>query len=332
MTEEFQITAETGRYRARDVEYVSGGFDQILKRIPEFELTPFRVNDKLPANPNLQCVVRKPLSAPEQLMPVGVVSNTYTLVQHRTVAELCKKALLEGKLDLFDLKCELGLTPLGEYMVFRIYMPDQQGFTAKDGYPTSLRVECINSVDGSHRLVVFYSWLRLVCQNGMMVRNTKTEVRELHNQNLDLKDVASSIQNGLSEAAADIQRLKEWDDQNIDLNLFQDWVDETLSDKWKKKAASKVYHLARTGHDSEWVDPFEGGATTSKRVYLTSRVPGAKEQASSFYDIMQALTWVASQRTNVEERVEWQSQVPALMESLQKAAKAGYRFGGTRIG
>jgi uncharacterized protein DUF932 len=267
-----------------------------------------------------------PLTPAEQRIPVGVVSNSYSLIQHRDVAELCREALTEGGLSVDALKCELGLTPLGEYMVFRAYAPDNHGFKAKDGLKTSLRLECINSVDGTHRLVAFYSWLRLVCQNGMMVRDTKTEVREVHNHTLDLESVSRAITHGLSRAAADVRRLEEWDDANVDLVRFRGWVDEDLASRWKKKAASRVYHLAMTGCDSQWVDPFEGGPATSRDVVRLAQVPGAAACAGTFYDILQALTWVASQRQNLEERIQWQSEIPSLMESVQSKAAAASRW------
>jgi hypothetical protein len=58
------------------------------------------------------------------------------------------------------------------------------------------------------------------------------------------------------------------------------------------------------------------------------QVPGAKERSDTLYDIMQALTYVATQRMNVEERVQWQAQVPSLMSDLRSRAVLGKRFGG----
>lgn len=322
MTDQVEITQERGRFRARDIEYITGSYESILKRIPEFELAPFKAADNLPANPLLQTVVRKPLTVTENRMPVGVVSNSYTLVQHRDAAHICIDALRQGQLNLFDFKCELGLTPLGEYMVFRVYLPDDQGFTAKDGFPTSLRVELINSVDGSHRLVLFFSWLRLACLNGMMIRETKTEVRELHNERLDMGKVTGGILRGLKLAAEDVKRLKDWEETNLDLDKFRDWADTELSKAWGKKAASRVFHIAMQGIDTEWTDPFEAGEATQKSFRFVAEVPGAIAPVQNLYGLLQALTWVATRRTDVEERLEWQTQVPMLMKSLRKKAQA----------
>jgi hypothetical protein len=326
MTDGTEISLETGRFRARDIEYVTGSYDSVQKRIPEFELAPFRLSDVLPANPYLQAVVRKPLFPAEQSMPVGVVSNSYSLVQHREAAELCIAALRESKLNIDSLKCELGLTPLGEYMVFRVYLPDEHGFTAKDKHPTALRVELINSVDGSHRLVVFFSWLRLICLNGMMIRATKTEVRELHNQALDLSKVSDGIRAGLALAAEDIKKLQEWENTNLNLDKFRLWVDGELTAAWGKKAASRVFHIAIEGFDTKLTNPFEGGPASKMQVEPVEPVPGANAPAKNFYSLLQALTWVSTRRNNVEERLEWQGQIPVLMKGLREKARSGRRW------
>jgi hypothetical protein len=327
MTEYIDVSPETGKFRSREVDYVSGPFDQIFRRIPEFELGDFRFGDSGVVNPNYRTVVRKPLQPQEVAVPVGIVSPSYALVQHREVANLCRDALQAGKLSIADLKCDLGLTPLGEYMVFRAYLPDASGFTARDGMHTSLRLECINSVDGSHRLVMFYSWLRLVCLNGMMVRDTMTQVKEVHDYRLDLEKVREAITTGLGRAAKDVKQLQQWDNDQVDLNRFRGWVDENLAGAWGKKAASRVYFIAMEGRDIEWADPFEHALPSERTVHRLEVVPGAKLRSETLYDVLQALTYVATQRPNVEERLEWQSMVPKLMADLKHIAMTNQRWG-----
>jgi hypothetical protein len=56
--------------------------------VPEFDLVPFAADQGEPANPYLQTVMRRPLSAAERPIPVGVVSHTYSLAPHRTESPL----------------------------------------------------------------------------------------------------------------------------------------------------------------------------------------------------------------------------------------------------
>ena len=123
---------------------------------------PFAAGRDEPANPFLQTVMRRPLSAAERPIPVGVVSHTYSLAFHRDVAALCRKGIVGRGIDLFEsgidageLRYEVGLSELVEWMIFRIYLPDQYSFTDADGQTLDLRLECFNSVDGSSRVVIF---------------------------------------------------------------------------------------------------------------------------------------------------------------------------------
>jgi len=54
-------------------------------------------------------------------------------------------------------------------------------FLPKDGHRLKLRLEAFNSVDGSSRLSVLLSWFRLVCSNGLTIKESVREVRDLHN-------------------------------------------------------------------------------------------------------------------------------------------------------
>ncbi len=77
-------------WRSRKVRYCAGDWTAILSILPEFCLTPFSAGKDEPANPFLQIVMRKPLTAAERHIPVGVVSHSYVLVSHRDAAELCR--------------------------------------------------------------------------------------------------------------------------------------------------------------------------------------------------------------------------------------------------
>ena len=72
-------------------------------------------------NPYLKTIVRLPRTPFEQPVPVGVVSNTYTLTQHKEVAEKCFEGIRLAGTPTSDLRCEVGLAQLGEWMNLRIY-------------------------------------------------------------------------------------------------------------------------------------------------------------------------------------------------------------------
>jgi hypothetical protein len=122
-------------------------------------------------------------------MPVAVVSRSYSLAPHRQVAALCREGLIEAGIKPEDLRYQVGLSELGEWMNFRIYFADTYCFIDNYGQRLDLRLECFNSVDGSSRLVILFGWLRFVCANGLVIGETKIEIRERHGRGLELPSI-----------------------------------------------------------------------------------------------------------------------------------------------
>jgi hypothetical protein len=312
----------TGRWRARDVTYWSGKWGGLAKLIPKFTLEPFKANPESPANPYMSVVVRTPLNVTENPIPVGTVSQTYQLAQHHDVVERCFKGLAAMDLDPKTLKCEVGLTQLGEWMNFRAYFPEEFDHKPKDGHPIRLRLECFNSVDGSSRLEILFGWYRLICSNGLVIGDTKAELKDVHDQHLNLDGIPQIIANGFKKVQADLNRLKKWQDEKISAEALEKWANKEVTDTWGKKAACRAYHICLTGHDVEIVDPFAKGEASEKPVMLAAEVPGAAKPAQTLYDVSQALSWLATNRNNTEERVDWQAAIPNMIASLRNISRA----------
>jgi hypothetical protein len=320
--EQVELTDEMVRWRARDAAFLAGRWDALSKRIPRFVIEDFTATDDGPANPYIRSVVRIPVSVTEQRIPVGVVSNTYRLVQHADVIATCLKGLEVHGIDTSKLRCDVGLTTLGEWMNFRIYFPESFSFGATDNNKLTLRLECFNSVDGSSRLIVQLSWLRLICSNGMTVKETMAVLSDIHNQNLDLDVIPEIIAEGLTKVRADKERLQLWEKSPVESSKFGGWVDGHLAERWGKKAACRALHICRSGADVELLDPFDGGKPTEKRIKRLNLVPGSPIPAKNLYDVCQALSWIATHRKSADERLEWQGHIPALIENLRAHLKA----------
>lgn len=321
MTDEsaIEMLDEKGRWRARDVAYWGGRWDQVRTQLPQFETREFRANGDAPPNPYMRSVVRLPRTRVEQPIPVGTVSNTYTLVQHHEVAERCFEGIRQAGIDCDELRCELGLTELGEWMNLRIYFPERFNHMPKDNEALSLRLECFNSVDASSRLVILLGWLRFVCTNGLVIGETKTELRDIHNSNLNLDKVSGIIGDALEHVQQDKERITLWESKGLKPGTLTPWVDKALTDKWNKKSACRVFHICQTGCDVEITDPFAPGSATEKPVKRIRRVPGSPAKAENLYHVSQAMSWVTKDRSDPEEKVDWQSAIPALIEELAKS-------------
>jgi hypothetical protein len=269
--------------------------------------------------------MRKPLSAVGRPIPVGIVSHTYSLAQHREVALLCRKGLVDAGIEPPDLRYEVGVSELGEWMNFRIYLPDSYNFVDSRENPLGLRLECFNSVDGSSRLVILFGWLRFVCANGLVIGETKIEIKERHGEGLDLDNISKRIRPALEAAVGDRSRMKKWQSQKVAIEAVTGWANDHVSEEWGKKAAARVFHICDSGKDIEIDDPFAPGVATEKPIRYLARVPGAPERASTKYDIAQAMSFVATQRKNAEERVAWQNVISHLLKRLSGSSGARAR-------
>jgi hypothetical protein len=314
-----ELLEETGRWRAREVRYFEGDWRSLAHLIPHFTLEDFAVHpDEMP-NPYMRTVVRQPSTLFDRPVPVGVVSNTYSLAQHAEVIEKCFEGLRAQSVNPHAMNCQVGLTRLGEWMNFRTYFPDRNGWShtpAGENRPLSLRLECFNSVDGSSRLTILFGWFRYICSNGLVLGKTMASVRNIHDNRLDIDTIPDIIGRGMAQVKGEIARLQSWEQTEPNPSRLRDWVNDELASAWGKKAACRVYHIYQDGVDVELADPFAPDLPTEKPVRQLKPVPGAEVPGCTIYHVSQALSWVATQRSNTEERTQWQAQIPTLIDKL----------------
>ena len=260
------------------------------------------------------------MSPLEKVIPVGIVSNTYTLAPHLEVARLCVETIKEFGIDINKLLCELGLSALGEWMNFRIYFPEEYDFIATDNNPLKLRLECFNSVDGSSRLLLMFGWYRFVCSNGMVIGETISELRDIHNKHMDIGKIKTMVTNAMDQVNKDKNTMTQWQKMSVSDGNLTEWVDSKVANKWGKKAAFRVFHICMSGHDAKYADPFESESPSQKTAIQLDAVPGSLEKAMNLYDVGQVLSWVATNRNNVEEKTQWQTEIPQLINEYPKMA------------
>jgi hypothetical protein len=305
-------------WRSRKIEYYSGDWAKINSILPKFELKPFSAGEGEPPNPFLQVVTRVPRGPDERPMPVGIVSNTYSLASHGVVAALCRQGIVEAGISSECLRYELGLSELGEWMHLGIYFPDSYSFTDAYGHKFDLRLECFNSVEGSSRLLIVFGWLRFVCENGLIIGESKIEIKERHDKKLQLNSIPKRILPAFKAAQGDCVRLKRWQAEKVVMADVATWVNKDVTKDWGKKAAGWIFHICNVGMDVDFDDPFAPGAATEKTVRYLARVPGCPQRATTKFDVSQAMSFIATRRTNIEERVAWQAAIPRLLTRLKR--------------
>ena len=83
-----------------------------------------------------------------------------------------------------------------------------------------------------------------------------------------------------------------------------------------------MLEISRTGWDAEPKGDLRNKRPSEVATERTTEVPGIDSPVATAFGASQALTWVAGQRTELQEDLEWRSQVPELMELLLKKSDA----------
>jgi hypothetical protein len=319
--EPVQILSQEGRWRARDVHYWRGTTEALTNLIPEFTRRPFAVptNDGA-ENPFFDTIVRLPMTLFEKEIPIGIVSKSYRLLQHREVMSLVLKALRKAGVAPATCTWELGLSQFGEFMELRIGLPREFEYMPNDGKVLRLTFECYNTVEGSARLAAEMCWYRLVCSNGLVVRQSQVYFSDTHDQDLDVEQFAQAIQVGLNRGMADRKVLHNWGVTPVVEAVLVQWVDSVVANLWGVQRAARVLHICRSGHDGEFPKPFAAGKASEKPISNGPIVPGASCPARTLYDVAQALAWVANTLREPEERRNRRSEILRLVTGLARAA------------
>jgi hypothetical protein len=310
-----------------------GPLDQIEKYIPSFERRTFGP-ELLPSekfgddnlflkplppgfNRNYDVIVRKPLLSDEAEVPVGIVSKQYSLIQHRSLFEEAIKAVKIAQIKPEEIKAELEITEYGERMRLGLTFPEQYNMKVKDDV-MGLRLECFNSVEGSMKFISVIGWLRFVCSNGLIVGVADTYYKSRHNRFMELSDIAAILKGGIEATTNEKKLFQKWQRRAVSDDKFKKWTDNYLVKKWGVKAAVRTWHITRSGLDVEIADPFEKGTPTEKTVIQGNRVPGAILPGDNVYAVSQSLSWLAKERRDVQEQLEWKQQIPELLAPLCK--------------
>lgn len=288
--------------------------------LPEFERRSFALtqpeHQSSRMNEWLDMIVRKPCGEDQAFVPVGVVSKDYTLVQHTSIFDQAVTALEQQRIPMDEAECRLTLTQYGERMSLRIRFPSSFEIEFGDGHPMTLRLECFNSVDGSTRFHAHVGWFRLVCSNGLVIGVTSANLRRRHSGEIELEDLQRVLTSGIQESKTDRINFERWRKMLIQPIQLQNWADHDLRKAWGFRAATRVLHISRTGHDVEIIGPYKDKSPSTIPVRKGQKIPGAPAVSVSLFDISQNLAWLARDRRDVQEQLEWKQSIPQLMKVL----------------
>ena len=296
-------------------------YAQVHDALPDFERRALSFSQpagtSTSIHPRLDSILRKPTMQDPYARPVGVVSSAYGLVTHKKLFGMVDEALRSISSEPVK-RADLLMSEFGERMHLSLYFPDQFTFDPGDGKPISLRLEVINSVDGSSRLRILLGWFRFVCSNGLVVGVTQMDMRQRHVRSIEPNEIMRTLPRRLKEAEDEIMTLTDWQKKELNNEALGEWVDGPLKEAWGFKAAARTWLICNQGVDGEPGDSYAKYDPSTMPMKDTRPVPGAPEQAGTIFDVAQALAWIAKERNEIEERIAWRAGIPGLLAKLKQ--------------
>lgn len=298
------------------------GIENILKALPQFGRQPFAMasvtDHELGVNPYLDTVYRMATRQGEKAIPVGVVSKNYRLIDHQSLLTTIQQALLTNDIDMDQVQVMGSWTVHGERAHFSFLLPDNAQFVHVvngEGDQMRFRIEIFNSVEGSFRLMAVAGWLRFVCTNGLIVGNAVMDLRRQHRQQLQIEDIGRLLNQSIKNVDRDKNTFALWKARHIDPRSLIPWIDDDVREQWGVKAAVRVFGIARSGHD---VIPIGDMKRVPSEIDTKNggEIAGICGPVKDVFGIGQVLSWVAGQRAETAEDLEWRSNVPELIDKL----------------
>ena len=280
---------------------------------------PSLSGEELGINSYLDMVYRVPVHQGERPVPVGVVSKNYRMLDHHQILRTIQQAMASRELDLENVRVVAEWTIHGERAHFSIIFPPEKHFifgTLGDEDEMRFRIEVFNSVDGSCRLMAIAGWLRFVCTNGLIIGAALMQLQQQHRQQLEVEDLSRRIGEAIDSAQSDKSKFERWMSAEVEKRVLVPWIDEEVRALWGVKAAVRVLGIATDGWDVEMVGSITNRRPSEVRTHRLSVVPGVDAPVRNLFGVSQVLSWIAGQRAEIGEDLEWRSQVHGLIAKL----------------
>jgi hypothetical protein len=300
-----------------------GNLEQVAIKIPTFARESFKAStngDRTSENPLYDVIIREPYANSPSRVPVGIVSKTYVLLQHTRVFELTSDAIKAAGVSLDEMRVQALMTAHGERLELQFLFPKEYSIDPGDRNEIRLRLLCVNSVEGSQKFELNLGWFRFICSNGLIIGKTKSSLKELHTDRLNVTRIAGLLKRDLCDVTKHQTLLKRWLAVHVTQETLREWVDGRLRKDWGVKAATRAYHIALHGADARLIPPFEKVNPSQRKVRIGDKVPGAGFSNLNAFGVSQALSWLAKERAEVQEQFQREQEIETLVEQLVSLA------------
>jgi hypothetical protein len=283
----------------------------------------FRNVRRAAASQRLDVIVREPMPDAAARVPGGAVAREQRLVQHADVAAVLRAALAANGIRDFEAEGELRLAEYGARMTLSLTLPDRFSFDPGDGHALALRLLCVNTMGRGGGLRFLLTWHRFASGAGLAVGTTQLKCHYAHRQSPLADELGGVLARGIALAQEEQAALRDWMLTPVPREALAAWVDGPVRRAWGPKAAARAWHICQRGYDAEFARAVDEAAPSQRELRPTEPVPGSPAGAGSAYHVSQALAWLAKERRDLEETLDWMSGIPGLMRVLLIAVRAG---------
>ena len=150
-------------------------------------------------------------------------------------------------------------------------------------------------------------------------------LRRQHRQQLQIQELGRLLHEAIQSTGTDKQTFEIWLSKPLDFDVFLHWVDEDVKKSWGIKAAVRVLRIVKEGYDVKLVGDLKNRRPTEVETEQLDPVPGVYAPVKEMFGVSQVLSWVAGQRAEIAEDLEWRSQIPDLMTRLGKLSNMSFQ-------
>lgn len=312
------------RWGNSTIKEFEGTFDQVYSNLPTFSqrVASMQLNSS-PHGQNVnksRDVIVCDQSSNWKLVPVGMVSKRYRLIQHTDLFAGVMESLDAIGIKSSTVNIKAYLSEYGERASFLFELPHDYTFDPGDRENITPTLFCLNSVDGSFAFRLHVLLVRSICKNGMFIGEELSEFKHKHTKGLDPEYLFEYVEKCIASINKNRRTLEIWMQAKVPGETFSDWINTTLCDAWGVTAAARTFHIATRGSDVE-IDRNDKAETkaSDRNVSDIGSVPGANAPFTNLYDVSQALSWVASNNANISKQLERQRDVKKLIDTLAAA-------------
>ena len=142
------------------------------------------------------------------------------------------------------------------------------------------------------------------------------QLQQQHRQQLEIEELGRQIGEVIESTWSDKAKFERWMSTEVETDVLVRWIDEEVRSLWGVKAAVRVLGVVTDGWDVEPVGSMTNRRPSEMRTNRICAVPGVDAPVSNLFGVSQALSWIAGQRGEISEDLEWRSQVHDLIAKL----------------